>query len=133
LLPALMARYTDCKLYYIWSGRFYLFLRGFSSAETLTYAERLWTALNEDILLTQSELPEGRLSLPIKVHEGVNWYSTEKLCDLLDTARGQPAGVSDLVYRSLDLVLKLGGDKGGNLIVFWNPETKTYDSYTPKK
>ena len=133
LLPAIMARYTDCELYYIWSGRFYLVLRGFSAEQTLMYAERLWIALNEDILLTQSELPEGRLSLPIKVHEGVNWYSTEKLCDLLDTAKGQPASVSDLLYRSLDLVLKLGGDKGGNLIVFWNPETKTYDSYTPKK
>jgi DNA-binding transcriptional MerR regulator len=133
LLPAVIARHIDCELYYIWSGRFYLFLRGFSAAETLKYAERLWTAVSEDILLTQSELPEGRLSLPIKVHEGVNWYSIEKLCDLLGTAKHQSASVSDLLYRSLDLVLKLGGDKGGNQIVFWNPETKTYDSYTPKK
>jgi DNA-binding transcriptional MerR regulator len=132
LLPALIARYTDCKLYYIWSGRFYLLLRGFSAEETLMYAERLWLALNEDILLNQSELPDGRLSLPIKVHEGVNWYSTEKLREMLDELQSV-ARVSDLIYRSLDSVLRLGGDKGGNLIVFWNRETRTYDSYTPKK
>jgi DNA-binding transcriptional MerR regulator/GAF domain-containing protein len=132
LLPALIARYTDCKLYYIWSGRFYLFLRDFSAEETLMYAERLWIALNEDILLNQSELPDGRLSLPIKVHAGVNWYSSEKLREMLDELQSV-ARVSDLIYRSLDSVLRLGGDKGGNLIVFWNRETKTYDSYTPKK
>jgi DNA-binding transcriptional MerR regulator len=133
LLPAIMARYPDCKIYYIWSGRFYLFLRGFSAEETIMYAERLWIALSEDILLAQSELSDGRLSLPIKVHEGVNWYSIEKLRNLLEAAKHQSASVSDLLYRSLDLVLKLGGDKGGNLIVFWNREKKTYDSYTPKK
>lgn len=134
LLPALMARYTDCKLYYIWAGRFYLFLRGFSLEETAMYAERLRIALSEDILLIQSELSTGRLQLSITVHIGVNWYSTEKLHDLLEATRHQSvARVSNLLYRSLDSVLKLGADKGGNVVFAWDRETKTYNRYPSKK
>jgi DNA-binding transcriptional MerR regulator len=132
-LPALMARYTDCKLYYVWSGRFYLFLRDFSLEETAMYAERLRIALSEDILLIQSELPTGRLQLPITVHIGVNWYSAEKLYDLLAAAKHQATvNVSNLLYQSLDSVLRLGADRGGNVVFAWDRDTKTYNRYHPE-
>jgi hypothetical protein len=56
LLPALFTRYTDYKLYDIYGGRFYLFLRGFSLEKTKLRMFNLKNTSDLLALTSKSEL-----------------------------------------------------------------------------
>lgn len=132
LLPALFTRYIDCKLYYIYAGRFYLFLRGFSLEITKRNAERLKKALEGNIAIKQTDMMGSIIIIPnVSLHLAVGWYSYEKLREFLEMVEQYPgiADVSSTIYRSLDSVLKLGMDDGGDVIYGWDPETETFAVY----
>ena len=40
-----------------------------------------------------------------------------------------PADVSAILFRSLDSVLKLGMDEGGDVVYGWDQETKSFTTY----
>jgi hypothetical protein len=132
LLPALFTRYVDCKLYYIYAGRFYLFLRDFPLDVTKRNAERLKKALEGNIAIKQPDMIGSTLIIPnVKLHLAVGWYSHEKLREFLEMVE-QYKSVSDIsatIYRTLDSVLKLGMDDGGNVIYSWDPKTETFAAY----
>jgi GGDEF domain-containing protein len=131
LLPALFMNYTDCKLYYIYGCRFYLFLRGFSLEKTKSNAERLHKTLESRILVKQSDLPGGTLALPkMSAHLGVTWYPYEKLKEFFEESQDRSiADISSTFYHSLDFILKLGASEGGNVVFAWDPDTRTYAPY----
>ncbi len=131
LLPALFTRYTDYKLYHIYGGRFYLFLRGFSLEKTKKNADRLKKALEGNVAFKQSDLLGSTYIIPdVSLHLAVTWYSYDKLKEFLETKQYQTiADVSSILYRTLDSVLKLGIDEGGNVIYGWDPETATFAAY----
>ncbi len=132
LLPALFTRYVDCKLYYIYAGRFYLFLRGFSLDVTKRNAERLKKALEGNIAIKQPDMIGSTAIIPnVSLHLAVGWYSYSKLKEFLEMEKYyNVADVSSTIYRSLDSVLKLGMDDGGNVIYAWEPGTATFTSYS---
>ncbi|MBV9616555.1 MAG: GAF domain-containing protein [Ktedonobacteraceae bacterium] len=131
LLPALFTRYVDCKLYYIYAGRFYLFLRDFSPDVTRRKAEHLKKALEGSIALKQSDIIGSTLIIPnVSLHLAVGWYSYQKLKEFLEIEQYHTiADISSTIYRSLDSVLKLGMDDGGDVIYAWDPETATFGIY----
>jgi len=134
LLPALFMNYASYKLYHIYAGRYYLLLRDLSLEKTKTSAERLRKGLAASpITIKQPDLPSSSLTLPdIFVHIGVTWYPNEKLAEFLGPIQTPSlANVSSTFYRSLDLVLKLGADSGGNIVFAWDPITRTYAPYQP--
>jgi DNA-binding transcriptional MerR regulator len=128
LLPALFSNHLHCKLYHIYSGVYYLLLRGFSLEKTKNNAERLRKALEGSIAVKQSDLPGGTLLLPeISVHLGVTWYSYEKLADFFDPSyKRSIVDVRSTLYHSLDFVLKMGADTKGNIVYTWDSATSTY-------
>ncbi len=128
LLPALFSNHLHCKLYHIYSGVYYLLLRGFSLEKTKNNAERLRKALEGSIAVKQSDLPGGTLLLPeISVHLGVTWYSYEKLADFFDPSYQRSiVDVRSTLYHSLDFVLKMGADTRGNIVYTWDSATSTY-------
>lgn len=133
LLPAFFMNYADCKLYHIYAGRYYIFLRDFSLEKTKTSAERLRKGLSSPITIKQSELSSSLLTLPdVSVHAGVTWYSSQKLAEFLhlDGMRS-PGDVSSTIYHALDFVLKMGADIGGNIVFAWDPITRTCVPYQP--
>lgn len=133
LLPALFSRYLDCKLYYIYAGRFYLLLHDFSLEETKRYALRLKKALEGNVAIKRTDLLGGTHVIPdVSLHLAVTWYSYEKLQEFLVMKRQQTiAGVSAILYRSLDSVLKLGMDEGGDVVYAWEQETRSFTAYQP--
>ncbi len=131
LLPALFSNHLNCKLYHIYSGVYYLLLRGFSLEKTKNNAERLRKALEGSMAVKQSDLPGGTLMLPeISVHLGVTWYSYEKLADFFDPSYQRSiVDVRSTLYHSLDFVLKMGTDAKGNVVYAWDSVTSTYIPY----
>ena len=130
LLPALFTRYIDCTLYHMYAGRFYLFLRGFSLEESKRNAIRLKDALEGNIAI---KLPDalGRIIIieNVSLHLAVGWYSYQKLKEFFEVEDYTVMDVSAILYRTLDSVLKLGMDEGGDVIYAWNPETATFTAY----
>ncbi len=128
LLPALFSNHLNCKLYHIYSGVYYLLLRGFSLEKTKNNAERLRKALEGSMAVKQSDLPGGTLMLPeISVHLGVTWYSYAKLADFFDPSYQRSiVDVRSTLYHSLDFVLKMGTDAKGNVVYAWDSVTSTY-------
>jgi len=131
LLPALFSRYLDCKPYYIYAGRFYLFLHGFSLEETKRNALRLKKALEGNVAIKRADPLGGTHVIPdVSLHLAVTWYSYEKLQEFLVMKQYQTiADVSSIMYRSLDSVLKLGMDEGGNVVYVWDMETRSFTTY----
>ncbi len=127
LLPALFSRYLDCKLYYIYAGRFYLFLRDFLLEETKMNALRLKKALGGNVAIKRTDLLGSTyIILDVSLHLAVTWYSNEKLQEFLAMKQYHTiADVSSVIYQSLDSILKLGMDEGGNVVYGWDPEAKS--------
>ncbi len=130
LLPALFTRYVDCTLYHIYAGRFYLFLRGFSLEDSKRNAIRLKDALEGNIAIKLPDAIGRTIIIPnVSLHLAVNWYSYEKLKDFFEVEDYNVVDVSSIIYRSLDSVLKLGMDEGGDVVYAWNPATATFTAY----
>ena len=131
LLPALFTRYVDCTLYHIYAGRFYLFLRGFSLEDSRRNAIRLKDALQGNIAIKLPDAIGRTIIIPnVSLHLAVNWYSYEKLKEFLNLEQYHTvADVSSIIYRSLDSVLKLGMDDGGNVVYAWDPKIGTFATY----
>jgi GGDEF domain-containing protein len=131
LLPALFMRYIDCTLYHIYAGRFYLFLRGFSLEDSKRNAIRLKDALEGNIAI---KLPDGLgriIIIPnVSLHLAVGWYSNQKLKEFFEEEDHNVVDVSAILYRTLDSVLKLGMDEGGDVVYAWNTATKTFTAHT---
>ncbi len=130
LLPALFTRYVDCTLYHIYAGRFYLFLRGFSLEDSRKNAIRLKDALEGNIAI---KLPDvlGRTIIiqNVSLHLAVARYTDEKLKEFFEKQDYNVVDVSAVLYRTLDSVLKLGMDEGGDVVYAWNQATATFTAY----
>jgi MerR HTH family regulatory protein len=133
LLPALFSRHVYCELYHIYAGRFYLFLRGFSLDVSKRNAERLKKHLEKNVVIKPPDVFGSSLIISdVNIHLAVTWYSYEKLAEFLEMEQySTVADVSSILYRTLDSVLKLGMDEGGDVIYAWNPASLTFTVYQP--
>jgi MerR HTH family regulatory protein len=125
LVTALFVDYTQYQLYHIYAGRYYLFLQNVTLEKTKNDAYRLRTALTGSITIKQTELPSSTLKLPdISLHLGVTHYPIEKIQKPLEL-KASSEFVST-IYHALDLALKLCADEGGNTIMAWNDDIRTF-------
>ena len=130
LLPALFTRYVDCSLYHIYAGRFYLFLRDFSLDVSKRNAFRLKDALEGSIAIKLPDALGRTIIIPnVSLHMAVGWYSYEKLKEFFEIEEYNVVDISAILYRTLDSVLKLGMDEGGNIVYAWNPAAATFTAY----
>jgi GGDEF domain-containing protein len=141
VLRALSIRLTGHRLYHIYAGRFYLLLDGTPLEQARDRAEQLRNALEgtykidaKRSSIEQATLPGSMLELlGITVRLGVTSYTQMKLEEVLqrypsDTA---VAKVRALITRSLDQVLILGQQEGGNVIISWDRDKWDYRRWSP--
>lgn len=130
-LPALVSHAQNRKLYHIYAGRYYLFLRNFSLEKAQAGAERIRKSLTGNITIKRSESSNSGLVLPgIKLHLGVTHYPIEKLETLLqEKTEINIKNCSTTMYNTLDSILLLGSDQG-DITMTWDPEIFAYRAYT---
>lgn len=119
------------KLYYIYADRFYIQLHGISLREARQKAELLKVALNGSYQLdaVRPSMKSSSKSLLVSVDEvtvrlGISSYTYAKIQDILSRYPSEiaTAAATAEMARSLDEMLKLGQDEGGNVVVSWEPE-----------
>ncbi|WP_165423646.1 MerR family transcriptional regulator [Ktedonosporobacter rubrisoli] len=133
LLAPLITKSFNCQLYYMHANRFYLILRDFSLEDAREKAERLRVSLDGSIAIKQTDLADNILILPhITVHLAVTSYTQAKLRAFL-TEYASLTEISTMLSQTLDVVLKLGTDEGGNTVVAWNPRLGSYFPWQPQQ
>lgn len=93
-------------------------------------AIRLKDALEGNIAI---KLPDvlGRTIIiqNVSLHLAVARYTDEKLKEFFEKQDYNVVDVSAVLYRTLDSVLKLGMDEGGDVVYAWNQATATFTAY----
>src|SRR5712692_7540168 len=141
-LRVLFTNPANCKLYHIYADRFYLLLKGVTLEQARAKAELFRQVLNGsyqvDALHSFSEQPpspENMLVTPdITVRLGVATYPYEKLEEILQRYPNATAFASTtaLITRDLASILKVGQDKGGNVIMSWDPKIHGFIRTSPE-
>lgn len=136
MMQTLITKHTDCKLYHIYADRFYLLLKGIPLQEARTKAEAMRQALEGSITIEQPTPPARPIVLPeVTVRLGVTSYTYKKLEENLES--GDPvnivAEVRAKISRALDAALNMGADEGGNVVISWYRETRSYDRWSPSE
>jgi GGDEF domain-containing protein len=129
-LSVLFTNPSDCKLYHIYSDRFFLLLKGVSLEKAQETAALLRQALNGsyqvDALRTSNELPRLSESMlvptEITVRLGIASYLYTKLEEILQRYPVEKAKASStaMIINFLDIMLKAGQDQGGNVVFSWD-------------
>jgi GGDEF domain-containing protein len=140
-LSVLFTNLADCKLYHIYTDRFFLLLEGVSLAKARETAVLLKQVLNGsyqvDALRSSTELPRLAESTlvpaEITVRLGVASYQYTKLEEILQRYPVEKALASTtaLITNLLDLMLKAGQDGGGNVVFSWDYQMWGYRSWSP--
>jgi GGDEF domain-containing protein len=134
------------KLYHVSGDRFYILMKGIDSDQSLQDAQRLRDALAGSYhiagLRSSIEppiLPEGMTFLSdITVRLAVTSYKYSTLLRILTKfaqGRSDAAAIIEVrrkVSSTLDDVLKLGMDKGGNVVMAWNHKRLRFVAHPPK-
>lgn len=126
-----IVRKDDASIvYHIYADRFYILMQGIESEQAYTDAIRLGKALRGPYLIDsrndsieQPTLPNGKLHISeITVRLAVTSYQTAKLEEILRRypADTNIAEVGAKLSSTLDDVLHLGMDKGGNVVIGWD-------------
>jgi len=141
-LRVLFTNPANCKLYHIYADRFYLLLKGVTLEQARAKAELFRQVLNGsyqvDALHSFSEQPpspENMVVTPdITVRLGVATYPYKKLEEILQRYPNATAFASTtaLITRDLASILKVGQDKGGNVIMSWDPKIHGFIRTSPE-
>jgi hypothetical protein len=122
---SLVTRSANCQLYYMYANRFYLILRGFSLEKAREVAGKLQRSLSGNIALKRSEVADSALIIQdITIHLAVTSYKREKIYQMLEGAHSV-VDISTKISQQLDSSLKQGLDKGGNVIIAYDPTLHT--------
>lgn len=127
----LFQKHTDCKMYHIYSDRFYLMLNGTSLEQARENADRLRQVLQapyrvsiQPLTVEQPIVSGDLVELPsITVRLGVTSYTYTKLYEVLQRYSEATAGadVRATILHFLDVALDQAKQGGGNMIVSWYP------------
>lgn len=143
-LSRLFTEHADCRLYHIYTDRFYLLLKNISLEQARDKAVRLRQILNGfyqiDTLRSSIEetlLPDSMQTLSISVRLGITSYHFTKLEDLLQrySAASAITKVRNIISNSLDKSLEAGRIEGGDVVMTWDPlsEGSEFIRLTPPK
>jgi hypothetical protein len=131
LIAPLATKSSSYQLYYMYAARFYLLLRGISLKKACEKAEQFRASLKGNISIKQSEVADSALILPdISVHLAVISYSRKK-CEEFIQEYSSVSEISTMISQTLDTVLKLGVEEGGDVVVAWEPMAGRYGGYRP--
>lgn len=129
-LTALFTNLLDCKLYHVYADRYYLLLNKISLEEARAKAKLLKQALDDSYLVDavrffpeQPTPAENLLESPrVTVRVGLGSYTYAKLQEMLGrySTISSLSSTTNLIVGSLDNMLKIGQDLGGNNIVSWD-------------
>ncbi len=126
LILSLVTKSSNCTLYYMYAGRFYIVLQSMALEKVRDKAKIFKRSLDGRIAITLSDIADKLLIIPnITVHVAINSYRHTKLVEYLR----EYTTVADAcvrIYQDLDTVLKMGTDEGGNVIMSWDPEARVY-------
>jgi DNA-binding transcriptional MerR regulator len=123
LIVSLVTRSANYQMYYIFANRYYLILRDISLNKARQAAEKLRMSLEGNISLKQSEVSDSVLIVPgISVHLAVTSYSLTKLREFLEIYPSI-ADISSKISQELDLILKMGMDEHGNVVMSFDYES----------
>ncbi|GHO43803.1 MerR family transcriptional regulator [Ktedonospora formicarum] len=129
LMASLTTRASQCQLYYMYADRFYMLLRGYTRDQACEKAEQIRLSLEGSIAIQQSEAVDSTLVIPgISAHLAVTSYSRSKLSELLEEYTSTTE-ISSIINHTLDVILKLGVDEGGNVIMAWNSHVGSIGGY----
>jgi GGDEF domain-containing protein len=128
--------YAECELYSINADRFYILLKGMSLEQAQAKAELLSKILRGSYQIDPQRMPVGQPTLPenmvtlsnITVRLGVSSYFYWKLKQILQRYAVDKAVIESriLLVRFLDELLDIGKREGGNVVVSWDPNTRTF-------
>ncbi len=133
--PGLFTNTNYRKLYQVGSDTFYLIMRGETLESARNNAKLLKASLGKehrvDALRVSSRraiLPGMLLTIKNTVRLGVHTYKYEKLKELLGRYPSEYAEVAviEVLANNLDKVLRVGQERGGDVIVSWDPEEYGY-------
>lgn len=128
--------YAECDLYRINADRFYILLKGMSLEQAQAKAELLSKILRGSYQIDPQRMPAGQPTLPenmvtlsnITARLGVSSYFYWKLKQILQRYAVDKAVVESriLLVRFLDELLDIGKREGGNVVVSWDPNSRTF-------
>ncbi len=143
LFRAVVRKDESGKVYHIYADRYYILMDNINRDQALTDASRLCNGLNGAYLIDargdsaeQPTLPSGKLPLnEITVRLAMTSYKYAKLEEILRRYPSQTAiaEVGAKISSTLDDALRLGMDRGGNVIIAWDHEKSTFSNYKPKE
>jgi DNA-binding transcriptional MerR regulator/GGDEF domain-containing protein len=139
----LSSSFRYIRPYHVQADRYYLILKGVSLEEARNKAEMLRKALDGEYRIDSRRVVMGRpmtrenmLELQdVTVRLGVPSYEYKKLKELLQR---YPTGfavseVRALIMQSLDQLLQIAQQEGGNVIISWDPGIWGYRLWSPSE
>jgi len=138
---AILRKPETCRLYHLYADRFYILMKGVDDKQALEDAQRLNQSLSGSYrvdvkrsLTEQTTLAGGMLILHnVTVRLGVNSYKYSKLEQILGRYSDTTAisEVTEKIFSTLDHVLKMGMDEGGDVVLAWDHESRSFRKYPP--
>jgi GGDEF domain-containing protein len=131
-LHSLLENYDKFELYHAYADRFYVVLPDFSLEQARTYAEPLRRALRGDYKVeaygNADEQPAQPTLTAVTGRIAVTSYPYSHLEQLLGQYPEETAvvDVRASISSKLDNGLKVGSDRGGDRVVFWDYKSKSW-------
>jgi len=129
------------KVYHIYADRYYILMDNINQKQALTDALRLRSVLSGSYLIDarsdsveQPTLPSGKLPINITVRVAMTSYKYSKLEEILPRYPLQTAiaVISAKISSTLDDALRLGMDRGGDIVMAWDHEKSTFVPHKPE-
>ena len=127
------------KIYHIYADRYYILMDGIDRDQAFVDAMRLRSVLRGSYLIDarsdsaeQPTLPSGRLLLEkVTVRVAMTSYKYAKLEEIVRRYPRETAvaEIGAKIGSTLDDVLHLGMDRGGDVVIAWEPDKSTFTSY----
>ena len=140
---SLFSNFRYIRPYHVQADRYYLLLKGISLEEARNRAEILRISLGGEYRIDARRVVAGRLMVPefmleiqdVTVRLGVSSYTNKKLKEVLLRygARLAVSEVRELILQSLDQLLQMAQQEGGNIIFSWDPSIWYYRHWSPSE
>ena len=140
---SLFSSFRHIRPYHIQADRYYLLLNGNSLEEARNRAVVLRKALSAEYRIDARRVVVGRPLTPeymlelqdVTVRLGVSSYIYKKLKEVLLRYEAESAvsEVRELILYSLDLLLQMAQQDGGNVIFSWDPLIWNYRLWSPSE
>ncbi|GAC1646748.1 MAG: hypothetical protein NVS4B12_14020 [Ktedonobacteraceae bacterium] len=140
---AIVRKDESGKVYHIYADRYYILMDDIDRDQALIDALRLCNVLKGSYLIDarsdsaeQPTLPSGRLPITdVTVRVAMTSYKYAKLEEILRRYPSETAiaEIGAKISSTLDDVLRLGMDRGGDVVIAWDPEKSTFTSYKSEK